>query len=150
MARPKTPPYGKELLSARDRGECPDRVFVVYGKNCWRSRPEGGHSICVPADYSPAMYDWECVAGLPVELLWLDGDSATELVKELAAITAPIYVRLPSGRTMSPIEFLYRVWSHEEETDYLERWYSFYQAVLADMNSKDASGNDAERKSTGG
>lgn len=145
----KLPPYGRDLLALRDRGVCPDLVTVFYGDDCWkawRAREARDSCLCMPAaDYQPGLFDWEPVAGLPTDIVLLSHDKAQALAAEIAGWTAPVTVT--AGLVTKPVEtFLYspacvtRLWSADEEGDYLARESAYWAALLADREARENHG----------
>ena len=139
-ARLKLPAYGRELREARDAGRHPDRILIIYGDAI--TRPEG--ALCVfAADYKPGAIDWSVVSGVPVTVEWRSGNAIAfgELVAELAAATAPVYIITPNGNRIEASEYLYDeltradfpLWSQDIERDYFRRWEELNAARLADL-----------------
>jgi len=137
-ARLKLPAYGRELREQRDAGMHPERILIIYGDAI--TRPDG--ALCVfAADYQPGTIDWSVVAGVPVDIEWRNGELARELVAELAAATAPVYIITPNGNRIEASEYLYDeltradfpAWSAEIEADYFHRWEELNAARLADL-----------------
>lgn len=157
--RTKLPPYGRTVLEARDaamaRGSTLELVRVYYGTDCWQQAKDAAPALCVPAqEYEPGKYDWTPVAGLPVELVWLDGDQAQALAAEIAVVAAPITVTV-NGRQRPLTDFLFtalsqpRHWTPEAEADY-ERRVTLYQRFLAaDLGLLELTDDD-RREAAGG
>jgi len=157
--RPKLPPYGRAVLDARDaalaRGEALKLVRVFYGANCWQQAKNAAPALCVPAqEYESGKYDWTPVAGLPVELVWLDGDQAQALAVEIAAMAAP--VTITGGRWQRTLtDFLFtsasqpRLWTREAEADYERRVNLYQRCLAADLGLLELSDDD-RRQIAGG
>lgn len=150
--RPKLPPYGRAVLGARDaavaRGGCLELARVFYGSDCWQRAKDAAPALCVPAqEYEPGKYDWTPVAGLPVELVWLDGDQAQALAAEIAALAAPVTITI-NGRQRTLTDFLFtaasqpRLWTPEAEADYLRRERLYQRCLAADLGVLELSDDD--------
>lgn len=150
--RQKLPPYGRSVLEARNAalalGDTLKLVRVFYGTDCWQQAKDAAPALCVPAqDYEPGKYDWEPVAGLPVDIMWLDGDKAPELVAEIAAVAAPVTV-LAGTRQWNAAEFLFtsaspqRLWTIEAEADYERRVNLYQRCLAADLGVLELSDDD--------
>lgn len=148
----KLPPYGRAVLEARDaamaRGGTLELVRVFYGSDCWRQAKDAAPALCVPAqEYEPGKYDWTPVAGLPVELVWLDGDRAQALAAELGAIAAPATV-IVGGRPRTLPDFLFtpswqpRLWTPEAEADYERRVLLYHRFLAADLGVLELTDDD--------
>jgi len=139
--RLKLPPYGRELLAAREGGQSPKQIIIVYGATCWRERPKGESSVCVDESYEPYTYDWSIVAGVPTRVHWLSGEHIYDLVAEVAKVTAPVSVMAPRHDWCSASHFLHEcvgkwrsaLWNDEADRDYREREAEFDSALLNDL-----------------
>lgn len=93
----KAPPFARELVAARRRGE-PINLHVFAGDHSWRRaqsrRPP--HVLCLPPGDDPKQYDWKCAAGLSVTIAaWnLPPDQVEELARELIHAGAQLVVAL--------------------------------------------------------
>lgn len=147
--RLKLPPYGRAVMEARDGGDL-ELVRVFYGTDCWQHAKDNAPALCVPAqDYEAGKYDWTLVAGLPVEMVWLDGDKAQELAAELAAQAAPVTVTA-NGRQRTVTDFLFTalgllppaLWSVEKEADYERRERLYNRFLAADLGILELTDDD--------
>lgn len=87
------PPYGKEILAMRTRGQHPDRVVVAFSKQ-WK-RSEDFPFIFVPAsDYEKGNYDFSILAGLYVEFVmpYFMGDQCYDLVAEIGSFASIVSI----------------------------------------------------------
>lgn len=69
----RLPPYAREVVAAKSRGERLN-LFVHAGAEAWRrasGRPSP-HVICLPPDKDFGDFDWSCVGGLTVTLVVWD------------------------------------------------------------------------------
>lgn len=150
--RQKLPPYGRTVLEARNaalaQGDTLKLVRVFYGTDCWQQAKDAAPALCVPAqEYEPGKYDWTPVAGLPVELVWLDGEQAQALAAELAAVAAPVTVTT-GKRQWTLADFLFtsasqpRLWTLEAEADYERRWTLYQRCLAADLGVLELSDED--------
>ena len=92
MSKRLLPPFGRALLTQRQRGQHPERVWIIYGRDCWERRPTDAPVLCVPDDYAPGRYDWSLLAGLPADIVWRDGGFIHALAAEVAQFAAPVNV----------------------------------------------------------
>ena len=158
---PKLPPYGRAVLDARDaavaRGGTLELVRVFYGSDCWQQAKDATPALCVPAqEYAPGKYDWMPVAGLPVELVWLDGDQALALAAEIASVAAPVTVTV-NDRPRSLTDFLFTalrqpqpsLWSVENEADYLRRERLYQRFMAADLGLLELTDDDRQEAAGG-
>lgn len=138
--RLKLPPYGRELLTARESGNHPNEIVVVYGAACWQSRPDGAVSVCVDESYQHGVYDWSLLAGVPARVIWLSGENVFDLVAEVASVTAPVIVETQRNQTIAP-NFLWEyrgkwrsiLWNQELDDSYYETEHAYHLALLADI-----------------
>lgn len=149
------PAYGAGLKNARDRGQHPERVWVIYG-NDWARRPDGAASVCVGEDYEPSRINWAVLAGLPAHVVWRSGERICEIVAEVAYYAAPVVVHFfgtgewprEQGKAyQEPAEmFLYparhwpeiaTLWTDEREADYLAREAAWRQAMIEDALNRE-------------
>ena len=147
--RLKLPPYGRAVMEARDGGDL-ELVRVFYGADGWQQAKDNAPALCAPApEYEPGKYDWTPVAGLPVELVWLDGDQAQALAAELAALAAPVTVTA-NGRQRTVTDFLFTalgllppaLWSAAKEADYLRREKLYNRFLAADLGLLELTDDD--------
>lgn len=74
----KAPAYARDLVRMRKAGGVPN-LFIMAGDRAWdraRSRPAGS-VLVLPHDESFEAFDWRCVRGLCVTLVWWNGEPAT-------------------------------------------------------------------------
>lgn len=64
----KLPAFGKSLLAARFQGGHPEVIQVIYGEDWTPAREDAPLLAVKPEQFAPGMYDWRCVAGVPVDL----------------------------------------------------------------------------------
>ena len=66
----KAPPYARELIAAKRRGESLN-VFVHAGDHSWRraQRRAVPHVLCCPPDDQFLSLDWRCVSGLSLTVI---------------------------------------------------------------------------------
>jgi hypothetical protein len=65
-------------MRTRKAGRLPN-LFIMAGDHAWdraRSKPAGS-ALVLPRDESFDAFDWRCVHGLSVTLVWWNGDPAT-------------------------------------------------------------------------
>lgn len=159
--RQKLPPYGRAVLEARDaavaRGGCLELVRVFYGSDCWQQAKDAAPALCVPAqEYEPGKYDWTPAAGLPVEIIWLDGEQALALAAEIAAVAAPVTIAV-NGRQRTLTDFLFTtlrqprpsLWSVEHEADYLRREKLYQRFLAADLGLLELTDDDRQEAAGG-
>lgn len=163
----KLPAYGRELLTARERGVHPRLIWVLYGDN-WRDRPNKPpeiRSVCVDEGYAPATFDWSVLAGVRVVIDWRGGDRICELVAEIAREAAPVHVRYDNGmlnefvryggrEEVDAATFLFAerhrlrpLWTELTEQDYLARESAWYRAAVADIYDKESLGHGRRTES---
>lgn len=141
-------------MAARDaavaHGGTLELVRVFYGADGWRQAKDNAPALYAPAqEYEPGKYDWTPVAGLPVELVWLDGDKAQALAAELAALAAPVTVTT-NGRQRTVTDFLFTalgllppvLWSVEKEADYERRERLYNRFLAADLGLLELTDDD--------
>lgn len=95
----RAPPYSKELIAARKRGEVVN-VYLHAGDHSWRrvSRRRPPHILCLPPEQDFTEFDWSCIHGECITLVvwnrndkWVDAFarhlviSGAELVAALNA-----------------------------------------------------------------
>ncbi len=155
-ARTKLPPYGRAVLDARDvalaQGRALECVRVFYGTDCWQHAKDNAPSLCVPAqEYVPGKYDWAPVAGLPVEMVWLDGDLAQQLAAEIAAVAAPVTI-VSGSRQWDVSDFVFvsaptgqDVWTPEQRADYDQRANLYQRCLAADLGVLELTDDDRRK-----
>lgn len=70
----KVPPFGRDLLKVRKHAGIPN-LFILAGDHAWeraRSRPAGSILLLPPGE-DFHLYDWRCVRGLDLTLVWWNG-----------------------------------------------------------------------------
>jgi hypothetical protein len=110
-ARIRLPAGGRELLHARERGEHPARVFVIFGED-WGRRPTHAPSVCIGAPWRPGETDWSVLAGVPAHVVLrgtglapaLERLRTSELIAEIARAAAPVVVHFIAGEDWWPYE----------------------------------------------
>ncbi len=80
----KLPPYGKQLMEMRNRGEAPREVFVVTDWNLARNLTR----VVVPDDFPLADIELRYLAGIDVNLVHHAHDAARALTIARAILNA--------------------------------------------------------------
>lgn len=156
MRKHLLPPFGRALLNQRQRGQHPDRVWVIYGNDCWNRKPVDAPVLCVPGDYVPLRYDWSLLAGVPADIVYRDGEFIHALAAEVARFAAPVNVcyRLDGFETIDIVGFfgsatarepvdaflcmersrpcVDAIWTRDAEIDYLARSWAWLAAAAED------------------
>lgn len=90
MRRGKLPAYGRDLITLRDAGQHPDRVWVLVGDD-WSRRPVNAPSLCIKTADRAEGFDWSICAGLPVHVVDRCGD-VLGVAAAVARYAAPVVV----------------------------------------------------------
>ena len=90
MRRGKLPAYGRDLITKRDAGQHPDRVWVLVGDD-WSRRPVNAPALCIKSADPAAGFDWSICTGLPVHVVDRGGDVAA-VAAAVARFAAPVVV----------------------------------------------------------
>lgn len=68
----KLPIGGRALLTQREQGMHPARVWLLHGSDHTR-KPRNAPCLCIGPDDDPARFDWSVVAGVPVHVVAREG-----------------------------------------------------------------------------
>lgn len=88
------PAYARAIVQARERGDHPPLVSVLYVTTWFRSVVLPQQVQVMAEEYRAGRYDFYWCAGVPVIAVNYDRDASefAALVVELARVTAPVFV----------------------------------------------------------
>ena len=139
----KLPAFGKSLLAARFQGGHPELIQVIYGEDWTPHRNDCPLLAVKPAQFAPGIYDWRCVAGVPVEVYdraaepadW-ERASVCFLAAEVAEWAAAVRIFFADGSHAGVAEMAYvcrspngqwpRWWSERLEEECGRRQETYY------------------------
>ena len=145
----KLPAFGKPLLASRQQDQHPEVIQVIYGEDWTPAREDAPLLAVKPDQFAPGIYDWRCVAGVPVELhhraaMPLDWARAGVclLAAELAVWSPVVNIHFSDGRRdhVSLLARACRVsgrwpvwWSEALEFDYGRRQETYFTERLRQL-----------------
>ena len=138
----KLPAFGKSLLAARQKGDHPAVIQVIFGEDWTPARDDAPLLAVKPAQFAPGIYDWRCVAGVPVDLHhraampehW-DRAAIGFLASELAEWSPAVNIFFSDGGVDGVVGFAFSCrigarwpawWSARLEHEYGERQKTYY------------------------
>jgi len=103
----KFPAYGRQLFDARDHGDEPQRVVLVYGDD-WYTDGRFPRLAVKPADYIRATLDFRVVSGLPVDVV---DRSTDEQYVAIDGVWALYWLGAEVAHWASEVRFMVAAWS---------------------------------------
>jgi len=139
--RRRRPAYARALAQARDLGQHPRHVWVVYGDD-WSRWRTAEPILCVKPPYRSHALDWHVVSGVPVRVVPRCTADAGPLLADIARVAAPVDL-LPDGRRgagITDVAFAARRggcwprwWSDALDADYRRRLADYLLAEARDL-----------------
>jgi hypothetical protein len=88
------PAYARQIVEARQRGDHPRAVSVLYSTSWFREAVLPVQVQVLAAEFAARRYEFWWCAGVPVIVCNFNGDpfAFSALVVELARVTAPVFV----------------------------------------------------------
>jgi len=146
------PGIARKLLRARERGDHPARVWVLYGEDYGKA---SAPAIAVGTDYAPGRYDWSVLAGVPVHIaLRADTEYGLRLAAEIGELAATVILHwisdpdeyLTQRRQFGQVELSEAMaaerdrlgswpeyWSEQYQNGYITRREQYRAALILDV-----------------
>jgi hypothetical protein len=98
----RLPPYGKQIIAAKNAGRMIKDIRIMAGADCWlRAKSnqwllrDGIGTLCFPTGENPGSYDWSVVRDSEVTILFLnDGITELETLHELGILLVQLGANL--------------------------------------------------------